>query len=268
MPQIAVEKIPNHPRIAQCEGMRLFASKEAVMFRANGWSAVFSVLVGIFSLTVFDAAAEYPARPIRFIVSAAAGGGPDVISRLFATELSKQMGQQIVIDNRPGAAGSIGTEMIVRAAPDGYTIGYGNTPTLAINPSVLAKLPYDPTKDLQKVVQTILAPFLLAVTVSLPINSVKELIDYAKNNPGKLTFGSSGSGTASHVSGELFKLMTGVQMVHVPYKAAQQAITDMIGGRVQLMFDNMSSILPHVKAGNAGPTCRQRHRRAIPTEKP
>jgi tripartite-type tricarboxylate transporter receptor subunit TctC len=248
MPQIAVEKIPNHPRIAQCEGMRLFASKEAVMFRANGWSAVFSVLVGIFSLTVFDAAADYPARPIRYIVPFASGTGPDVTARLLTTELSKQMGQQIVIDNRPGASGSIGTEMIVRAAPDGYTIGSGNIATLAISPSVFAKLPYDPAKDLQMVVLTVFQPNLLAVTPSLPVRSVQDLIDYAKKNPGKLSFGGDNGGSP-HLSGELLKLMTGTQMLHVPYKSSQQAITDMIGGRLQLTFDNISSILPHVKAG-------------------
>lgn len=194
--------------------------------------------------------AEYPNRPIRYIVPSAPGGGPDVISRMVATEISKQMGQQIVIDNRSGAAGVIGTDMIVRAAPDGYTIGVGNISTLAINPNMLAKLPYDPVKDLQKVVQTILTPILLAVTPSLSVKSVQELIDYAKKNPGKLSFGSSGgNGTSTHLCGEFFKLVTGTQMMHVPYKASQQAITEMIGGQLQLMFDNIASILPHVKAG-------------------
>jgi tripartite-type tricarboxylate transporter receptor subunit TctC len=179
----------------------------------------------------------------------AAGGGPDVTARLLATDMSQQMGRQFVIDNRAGAAGSIGTEMIVRAAPDGYTIGYGSISTLAINRSLLASLPYDPDKDLQKIVQTYSAPNLLGATLSLPVRSVPELIDYAKNNPGKLTFGSNGSGTSPHLSGELFKHMTGTQIVHVPYKAAQQVITDMIGGQVHLTFNNVGLILPHVKAG-------------------
>ena len=194
-------------------------------------------------------AAEYPARPIRYIVPYGAGSGPDITVRLFTTELSKQMGQQIVVDNRPGAAGSIGTEMIVRAPPDGYTIGFGGISTFAINPSVLARLPYDPDKDLVKVAQTYFNPGLLAVTLSLPVNSVKELIDYAKNNPGKLSFGSSGNGTSSHLSGELLKLMTGTQMVHVPYKTPEQGITDTIGGRLPLMFNNIGPMLPHVKEG-------------------
>lgn len=194
-------------------------------------------------------AADYPARPIRFIVPYGAGSGPDITARLFVTDLSKQLEQQIVVDNRPGAGGSIGTEMIVRATPDGYTIGFGGISAFAINPAVLGKLPYDPDKDLQKVVQTYFNPGLLAVTLSLPVNSVKELIDYAKNNPGKLSFGSSGNGTSSHLSGELLKLMTGTQMVHVPYKTPDQGITDTIGGRLPVMFNNMGPMLPHVKAG-------------------
>jgi tripartite-type tricarboxylate transporter receptor subunit TctC len=194
-------------------------------------------------------AAEYPARPIRFIVPYAAGGAPDVTARWLATDLGQQMGQQIVIDNRPGAGGSLGTEMIARASSDGYTIGIGGISTLAINRSVLAKLPYDSDRDLRNVVQTYSGPLLLGVTLSLPINSVKELIDYAKNNSGKLSFGSAGNGTSHHLSGELFKHMTGTQIVHVPYKAAQQVITDMIGGQVHLTFTDIAAILPHVQAG-------------------
>lgn len=195
------------------------------------------------------AAAEYPVRPIRFIVPYGGGSGPDITARLFATELSKQIGQQIVVDNRPGASGSIGTEMIARAAPDGYTIGFGGISTFAINPGVLARLPYDPDKDLVKVVQTYFNPGVLAVTLSLPVSSAKELIDYARKNPGKLSFGSSGNGTSSHLSGELLKLMTGTQMVHVPYKTPEQGITDTIGGRLPVMFNNIGPMLPHVKAG-------------------
>ena len=174
---------------------------------------------------------------------------PDITARLFATELSKQIGQQIVVDNRPGASGSIGTEMIARAAPDGYTIGFGGISTFAINPSVLARLPYDPDKDLLKVVQTYFNPGVLAVTLSLPVNSMKDLIDYGKSNPGKLSFGSSGNGTSSHLSGELLNIMTGTQMVHVPYKTPEQGITDTIGGRLPVMFNNIGPMLPHVKAG-------------------
>ncbi len=193
-------------------------------------------------------AAEYPARPIRFIVPSAPGGTPDIISRAVALELGRQMGQQAVVDNRPGANGVIGMQMIVKAAPDGYTIGYGPVSALAINPGI-TKLPYDPDRDLQMVAQLVFGLHILTVTPVLPVKSVQELIDYAKSNPGKLSYGSSGSGSSQHVGMEMFKLMTGTQMVHVPYKAIQQAITEVIGGRVQLTFDNLASMGPHVRAG-------------------
>jgi tripartite-type tricarboxylate transporter receptor subunit TctC len=194
-------------------------------------------------------AADYPARPMRFIVPSAAGGAADINARLLAAELVKLMGQQIVVDNRPGAAGSIGMELIARAAPDGYTIGYGTSAGLAINRSLLAKLPYDPEKDFQMVALMGYQPNLLAVALSLPAKSVQELIAYARNNPGKLSYGSAGNGTPPHLGMEMFKHMTGTQMVHVPYKAAQQAIAEMIAGQVQLLFDNFGSIVPHLKGG-------------------
>lgn len=197
------------------------------------------------------AAAEnpYPLRPIRFIVPSAPGGSPDINARLLAAELSKQLGQQIVVDNRPGASGAIGLELIIRSAPDGYTLGYGTSAALASNLSVLPKQPYDPIRDLQMVAQLGSQPNLLGASMAFPIRSVQELIDYAKANPGKTFFGSSGNGTSMHLTGELLKLMTGTQMVHVPYKAAQQVISDMIGGQVQCMFDNMGSIVGHVRGG-------------------
>ncbi|MGH8702061.1 MAG: Bug family tripartite tricarboxylate transporter substrate binding protein [Burkholderiales bacterium] len=194
-------------------------------------------------------AQDYPTKPIRLIVPSAAGGAPDINARLLASELVKQMGRQIVVDNRPGAAGSIGMELVVRAVPDGYTIGYGTVPALAINRSMYPKLSHDPEKDLQKVAQLGYQPNLLAVAFALPVKSVKELIAYAKSSPGKLSYGSSGNGTTLHLGMEQFKLMTGTQMVHVPYKGAPQATTEMIAGQVHLMFDNFNSIFPHVKAG-------------------
>ena len=198
-----------------------------------------------------SAQAEYPERPIRLIIASAAGGSPDVVTRILAAELVKQMGQQIVIDNRPGAAQTIGTEMVVHANPDGYTIGYANVVTLAINKSLLPKQQqsYDPDKDLVLVGQFLSTYNLLAVTNSLPVKSVKELIDYARRNPGKLMNASGGNGTTGHLGGELFKIMTGTQIVHVPYKGSPQGISDLIAGQVQLMFDNLTSISPHVKSG-------------------
>ncbi|MDB5812560.1 MAG: transporter [Betaproteobacteria bacterium] len=211
----------------------------------------FSALAGGVLLACIASVAlgEYPERPIRLIVPSQAGGSPDVVMRILAIELSKQMGQQVVVDNRPGGAYTIGTEMIVRANPDGYTIGYGNVVSLAINKSLLPKQPYDPDRDLQLVAQTLSTYNLLAVYNGLPVKSVKELIDYAKQNPGKLLNASGGNGTTGHLGGELFKIMTGTQIVHVPYKGSPDGIRDLIAGQVQLMFDNLTSISPHAKAG-------------------
>jgi tripartite-type tricarboxylate transporter receptor subunit TctC len=194
-------------------------------------------------------AAAYPDRPIRYILPGAAGGGPDVAARIVMAEVGRQLGKQVVVDNRAGGSGTIGTEAIARATPDGYTIGHGNILTMAINRSVLPKLPYDLDRDLQPVVHMYGTPNLLAVTLSLPVKSVQELIDYAKKNPNALLFASTGNGSSVHVGMELFKLMTHTQMVHVPFKAATVAIADLTAGRVHLMADNINSIGPHVKAG-------------------
>jgi tripartite-type tricarboxylate transporter receptor subunit TctC len=161
------------------------------------------------ALAATAAHADYPDRPIRLVISSAAGGSPDVVTRILAAELLKQMGQQIVIDNRPGAAQTIGTEMVVRANPDGYTIGYANVVTLAINKALLPKQPYDPDKDLVLIGQFLSTYNLLCVNTAVPARSVKELIDYAKANPGKLLNASGGNGTTGHLGGELFKIMTG-----------------------------------------------------------
>jgi tripartite-type tricarboxylate transporter receptor subunit TctC len=193
--------------------------------------------------------AAYPDRPIRYVIPSAAGGGPDTAARVVMAELGVRLGQQVVIDNRPGGNGTIGTDVIAKATPDGYTTGHGNILTLGINRSVLPNLPYHPDRDLQPVVQMYFTPNLLAITPSLPVKSVQELIDYAKKNPDKLLFASAASGSSVHVAGELFKLMTGTRMVHVPFKAVSVAITDIVAGRVHLIFDNINSVGPHVKAG-------------------
>jgi len=209
------------------------------------------LLVGaaLLLLAVAPAAAAFPDRPLRYVMGSAAGGGPDVASRVVMAELSRQTGQQVIVENRPGASGVLGMEVVARATPDGYTLGHGNINTMAINRSVLGKLPYDPDRDLQAIVLMYNSPNLLAATLTLPVKTVQELIDYAKKNPDKLTFASTGNGSSVHVGMELFKLMTGTQMVHVPYKAATVAITDLTAGRVQLMADNIQSIGSHVKAG-------------------
>ena len=192
--------------------------------------------------------AAYPERPIRMIVPSAAGGQPDTNSRLVAAELGKQIGQQVVVDNRPGASSAIGFEAVARAQPDGYTIGYGGFP-LATNASLLARVPYDVNKDFRMVILTNISPNIIAITPALPVNSVSELIAYAKRNPDQLLFGSSGSGSTMHLSMELFNLSTGTRMGHVPYKGMQQVITEIIGGRLQLISDNVTSVLPHVTSG-------------------
>ena len=210
--------------------------------------ALLSVAWVMMGHAAYAVAADYPARPIRFIIPSAPGGTPDIISRVVAAELSKQMGQQVVVDNRPGANGTIGMTLIARAAPDGYSIAYAPLSALGINP-IVTKVPYNTNKDLQMVTQLVFGQHLMTVNPLLPIKSVQELIDYAKSNPGKLYFGSAGGGSSQHIGMELFKLMTGTQMVHVPFKAIQQAITEVISGRIQMTFDNLASMVPHVRAG-------------------
>jgi tripartite-type tricarboxylate transporter receptor subunit TctC len=194
-------------------------------------------------------AQDYPSKPIRLVVPFAAGGATDVLARLVGERLTASLGQQVVVDNRPGAGGNIGSDLVARAEPDGYTILMGAVGTHAINPSLYPKMPYDPVKDFAPVTLVASVPNVLVVNPEVPANSVQELIDLAKANPGELNFASSGNGTSIHLSGELFKAMTGTDIVHVPYKGSGPAVTDLLGGQVQMMFDNMPSSLPHVKAG-------------------
>ena len=200
-------------------------------------------------LAAMNAAAQYPDRPLRYIVPQAAGSASDTSARIVAFELTRILGQQVIVDNRPGGGLTIGIDMVVRAAPDGYTVGYGNIGGLAINRSILPKVPYDAIKDVQPIAQTNTGNQMLAVTNLLPIKSVRELIDYAKASPGKLLNGSSGNGTPGHLAGELFKQMAGVNITHVPYKGGAQAMTDMMSGQVHLIFESSSSISPHHRAG-------------------
>jgi len=214
------------------------------------------------TMVASGALAQYPNRPIRMIVPSAAGGGPDVGTRLISAELSKQLGQHIVVDNRPGASTTIGTAAIAHALPDGYTIGQGNFTSLNTSRILIPKLPYNPDKDLQAIGFAYMSRNILAVTRSLPVTSVKELIAHAKKNPGKLLYASSGNGTSMHFSGALLCLLAGIDMVHVPYKAAQAAIVDVIAGQVQVMSDNAQSIGPHVKAGRLRGLAVTTHNRA------
>lgn len=201
------------------------------------------------ALLAAQAQASWPEKPIRFIVPSAAGGSPDVLMRVMTNELARQMGVSIVVDNKPGASFTIGTAEIARAAPDGYTLGYGNIVSLAVAPSLLDKMPYVVEKDLTLVSNTIRVFNLLAVNNDLPAKTVPELIAYAKKNPGRLAMASGGNGTTGHLGGELFKAMTGTFILHVPYRGSPQGINDLISGNAQLMFDNIASIGPHAKSG-------------------
>jgi len=190
----------------------------------------------------------YPSRPLRLIVASAPGGSPDINARAVASELATQLGQQVVVENRPGASGIIGYQALARATPDGYTFGY-ITNLIATNPSLYANLPYDFSRDFQPVILFISNLNLLAVTPSLPVRSVKELIEHARANAGKLSYGSSGIGASPHLAMELFKAMTGTAIVHVSYKGTQQAITDLLGGHINVVCDNLGPLLPLVQAG-------------------
>jgi tripartite-type tricarboxylate transporter receptor subunit TctC len=178
-----------------------------------------------------------------------AGGTTDILAREVGQRLSLSLGQPVVIDNRPGAAGNIGSELVAKSAPDGYTLLMATVGTHAINPNLYARIPYDHVKDFAPVVLVAGVPNVLEVTPSLPVHSVADLIKLAKEKPGQINFASSGSGTSIHLSGELFKTMAGVDMTHVPYKGSAPAITDLIGGQVQVMFDNLPSSLQQIKAG-------------------
>jgi tripartite-type tricarboxylate transporter receptor subunit TctC len=212
-------------------------------------------LCALVTLVAFGASAQapYPNHPVRIVVPFPAGGTTDILAREVAQVLTQATGQAFVVDNRPGAGGNIGADMVAKAPPDGYTMLMGTVGTHAINPSLYAKMPYDHVKDFVPVILVAGVPNVLEVNPSLPVNSVQELIAYAKANPGKLNFASSGSGTSIHLSGELFKSMTGVQMTHVPYKGSSPALADLAGGQVQLMFDNLPSSLALIKGGKLKP---------------
>jgi len=201
------------------------------------------------TLTGSASQAAWPERPIRMIVPYAPGSSPDNICRLLAQEMAKSLGVNIVIDNRAGASGSVGTEAIAKAAADGYTIGYGNIGTLTTNRFMIAKLPYDPDRDLTLIGSMGAVQNMLAVNNNLPVKNVRDLIALAKKSPGKLVMASGGAGNTGHLGGELFKSMTGTFMLHVPYRGSPAAITDLIGGQADLMFDNLSSVGTHAKAG-------------------
>ena len=194
-------------------------------------------------------AQAYPSKPIRWIVTYPPGGPTDFVARAIGAKMSAAWGQQVVIDNRPGAAGVIGTELAARAVPDGYTLLFGTSAGLTINPALVGKLPYDPVNDFAPVSLLVINPQILVANSGVPVNSLKELIAYAKARPGQLNYASVGQGSPNHLGMELLKAMAGIDMVHVPYKGTGPAITDLLGGQVQVMFNSMPGVLPLVKSG-------------------
>jgi tripartite-type tricarboxylate transporter receptor subunit TctC len=194
-------------------------------------------------------AADYPDHPIRFIVPQAAGSATDNVARILAAELGKELGQPIIVDDRPGGALTIGLDLVAKSPPDGYTIGMGPIGALAITRHMVAKLPYDIERDFQPIALIARGHLMLAASPQLPVNSVQQLIDYARKNPGKLTNASSSNGSPGHVGGELFKFMTGTNIVHVPYRGGSAAITDLMAGHVDIMFESLQSIAPFARSG-------------------
>ncbi|HLQ01108.1 MAG TPA: tripartite tricarboxylate transporter substrate binding protein [Burkholderiales bacterium] len=191
----------------------------------------------------------YPSKPIRLIVPFAAGGGNDNVARLVGKRLSDGLGQQIIIDNRPGAGGVVGAELAAKSAPDGYTLFLGGVGSHAINPNLHERLPYDPIKDFAPVALLASAPLILVVHPSVPAGSIGEFITLTRSKPGRLNYASNGNGSSSHLAAVMFCAMAGVDMVHVPYKGLSPALSDLLSGQVQVMFSSVVAILPHIRAG-------------------
>lgn len=212
-----------------------------------------AITIAAASALAFSSAAiadAYPTKPIRLIIPFAVGGSTDNLGRVLAARLSEKLGQQVVADNRPGAGGNIGTDLVAKAPADGYTLLFATEGTLGINPSLYKKLPFDPEKDFTPIAQFASVPNILVVNPKVQAKTVQELAAYAKSKPASLNMGSAGNGTTNHLSGELFQSMTGASFTHVPYKGSGPAMADLLADQIQLMFDNLPGSLPHVKAGS------------------
>ncbi len=217
------------------------------LFLSRRSMAAALLIAGTSLMTGSALAQTWPQRPVKIVVTFPTGGAPDILARIFSERA--QMGQPVVVDNRPGAGGNIGADVVAKSPADGYTIVMGTVGTHSINGALYAKMPYDMVRDFAPVSLVASTPNLLVVNNDLPVKTVSDLITYMKANPNKLSFGSPGVGTSVHVSGELFKSMTGTTMTHVPYKGRQYAIPDLVGGSIQLMFDNMPSAIPMAREG-------------------
>jgi len=208
-----------------------------------------AVLLGAALISTSVSALDYPSRPIRYIVPFAPGGPTDIMSRAFAEKIGAAWGQQVVVDNRGGAGGTIGAEVVARSAPDGYTVMIGHVGTHAINVSLYQKVGYDPVKDFQPISLLATLPFVLVVNAGFAPRNVKELLVLARAKPGSINFASAGSGGPTHLAGEMFKSAAAIDIVHIPYKGNAAALTELAGGQVQMMFSNMLTAMPHVRTG-------------------
>jgi len=211
--------------------------------------AVVIVSVVLAAMPPLATAQAYPAKPIRWISPWPAGGANDIFSRAIGQKIGESLGQQVLVDNRPGAAGTIGSDIAAKAPADGYTLVMGSSPTHAIAPALYPALPYDPLRDFSAVTLVGSVPNVLVLHPSVPAKTVKEFIAVAKARPGKLNFASTGNGTSQHLSAELFKFMAGLDMVHIPYKGTAPALTELVAGQVDLAFENMPALIPHIQAG-------------------
>jgi tripartite-type tricarboxylate transporter receptor subunit TctC len=213
------------------------------------FAACAAVLIAVLSWTSHASALDYPTRSVRFVVPYPPGGATDILARLIGQRLSDRLGQQFVIENKPGGGNNVGTESVVNAEPDGYTVLLVN-PANYINASLYTKLNFNFIRDIAPVAAFNRTANVMTISKDVPATSVAEFMDYVKANPGKVNMASSGNGTSVHLSGEMFMMMTGIKMQHVPYRGAAPALTDMLGGQVQLIFDNMPSVIQHIRAGS------------------
>ncbi len=207
------------------------------------------VLLAFAAMPMLAVAQAYPSKPVRLIVPFPAGGPADIFGRFLAQGMTAQLGQTVVIENVSGVGGVLGVERAAKSAPDGYTLVLNSASTVAIAPFAVAKMPYDPLKDLTLITTVVRVPEVLAVNPALPVNTLAELVAQAKANPGKINFGSAGSGTITHLAGELLKVEAGINLVHIPYKGAAPAVNDLLGGQVQMGVFDLPILLPHIRAG-------------------
>lgn len=215
----------------------------------HGFIAIFCAVACLAAPARTAWSQQYPSKPVRVVVPYVAGGSLDIVSRLFAQGLTEELGQAFVVENRPGANGNVGTEQVVRSAPDGYTLAMVSAGTIAINPFLYKNMSFDTQKDLSPISLVASGPMVLVVNAALPIRSLNDLIAYAKANPGKLNFGSGGNGSLAHLSAEMLRARTSISFVHVPYKGTSLAVNDLIAGQIQAMFDTLYTAVPFVAEG-------------------